>query len=92
MNDFLCAACRIGSPSHCSLFVCDNCYNKYPEVRTHHDQKKHFMRDIRALRWEQFDLMEYADDDCIHISEFVDTEYCHRPVLRQGRLCNSHNE
>jgi hypothetical protein len=72
------------------MFVCDYCYNKYPEVRDHENRKKGALRDIRALRWEQFDLMEYADDECIHISEFLDTIFCNQPLLRHGRLVRAH--
>ncbi len=80
------------------MFVCDYCYNKYPVIGKHETRRKQALRDIRALRWEQFDLMQYADDDCIHISEFVDTIYCNQPLLRDGRLVrayelwDSHNE
>jgi hypothetical protein len=91
MNDFKCPVCRIWSPSHCSTYVCDFCYNSYLGIRTQERLRKHTLRDIRALRWEQFDLMQYADDDCIHISEFVDTVFCKKPTLRQGRLVQGHS-
>lgn len=72
------------------MYLCDFCYNSYPGIRIQERLRKHALRDIRALRWEQFDLMQYADDECIHISEFLDTIYCNQPLLRHGRLVRAH--
>lgn len=67
------------------LILCNRCYYKCPDAGLQLRCKNLVMRDIRLLCWEEFELHEY-EHDCIHISEFVDTVYCKRSTLRQGRL------